>query len=301
MKLIHKSDTASASPYHKSCALSEVHEYTDAGIDLFRQYHINCRRCSGLCCVALYCTKTDGFPENKDAGIPCKHLQGDYMCEIHGSLSSRKLKGCTAYDCFGAGQHITQLMSEKPDWNSISRKEGEMIVQSYLTVMQLHQILWYLTEASIISLINTEKNLLNTLIAEGKKLAEQPLNVLQSLNIESYRERSNKQLKHISKSITATLSGHSVKETGKNYMGKNMQKKNLIGKDFTVSCLIAAGLEQANLYGANFLGADMRDTNIRNTDLSQSLFLTQIQINSAIGSRNTVLPPYLYKPMSWED
>lgn len=70
----------------------------------------------------------------------------------------------------------------------------------------------------------------------------------------------------------------------KDYMGRNMKQTNL---------------EQANLYGANFLGADISDTNICNTDLSECLFLTQIQINSAKGNRNTVLPPYLYKPKLW--
>ena len=67
-----------------------------------------------------------------------------------------------------------------------------------------------------------------------------------------------------------------------------------------MSLLIAANLEEANLLGANFLGADMRDTNIKNTDLSHSLFLTQIQINAAKGNENTVLPPYLYVPISWQ-
>ena len=26
---------------------------------------IDCEKCSGLCCVALFCAKTDGFPEKK--------------------------------------------------------------------------------------------------------------------------------------------------------------------------------------------------------------------------------------------
>lgn len=66
-----------------------------------------------------------------------------------------------------------------------------------------------------------------------------------------------------------------------------------------MSLLIAANLEQANLYGANFLGADMRDANISNTDLSQRLFLTQLQINTAKGNHHTILPSYLHKPETW--
>lgn len=34
----------------------------------------DCSRCSGLCCIALYCFKSDGFPQNKPIGKPCINL-----------------------------------------------------------------------------------------------------------------------------------------------------------------------------------------------------------------------------------
>ncbi|MCD8500650.1 MAG: hypothetical protein LRY71_01920 [Bacillaceae bacterium] len=67
-----------------------------------------CSKCFGLCCVALYFSATEGFPTNKEAGRPCPNLKMDFSCVIHNSLAERGLKGCTAYDCFGAGQKVAQ-------------------------------------------------------------------------------------------------------------------------------------------------------------------------------------------------
>ena len=67
-----------------------------------------------------------------------------------------------------------------------------------------------------------------------------------------------------------------------------------------MACLIAADLRGADVYGANFLGADLRDANLGDTDLSQCLFLTQIQLNAARGNKNTRLPAFLQRPAGWQ-
>jgi uncharacterized protein YjbI with pentapeptide repeats len=48
------------------------------------------------------------------------------------------------------------------------------------------------------------------------------------------------------------------------------------------------------------IGADLRDADVRGADLSESLFLTQAQINAAKGDRATKLPPLLERPFYWE-
>ena len=87
---------------------------------------IACEKCSGICCVALYCTKTDGFPENKEAGIPCKHLKSDFRCAIHTVLANKNMKGCLAYDCFGAGQKVTQHFYPNENWKTNPEKATEI-------------------------------------------------------------------------------------------------------------------------------------------------------------------------------
>lgn len=282
--------------------MSNINELFETNIKLsrFEPYKIKCEKCCGLCCVALYFSKIGGFPEDKNSGIACKNLQNDYKCKIHSKLSANGLKGCMAYDCFGAGQQITRLLSKKPKWRTISAEDNDMIFKAFMTVMQLHHTLWYLTEATILHLPKAEKELLELLLIEGKELTEQPIEVLQNLDIIPFREKANKFLKGICQAVVEGQSDNGETMQSSDYMGKSMKHENLIGKDFSMSLLIAADLEQANLYGANFLGADMRDTNIKNTDLSHCIFLTQMQINSARGNRNTILPTYLYKPLTWE-
>lgn len=273
---------------------------TNADLSIFKPYKIDCENCCGLCCVALYFSKMDGFPEDKTAGIACKNLQQNNTCQIHTQLLKKGLKGCMTYDCFGAGQHATQFLAKKPDWKELSKKDAEMIFKAYMVILQLHQVLWYLTEASILCLPDAEKAQTEVLIAEGKLLGTQCLETLQDFDIEPFREKANTLLKHICTLLAARSHINVLAEQNKNFLGKNMKRKNLTGNDFSMSLLIAANLEQANLYGANFLGADLRDTNIQNTDLSQSLFLTQMQVNAAKGNSSTILPPYLTKPTFWE-
>ena len=62
---------------------------------------IDCEKCFRLCCVALFFSKSDGFPQDKIAGKPCINLQPDFKCSIHKDLRKKGLKGCMSYDCFG--------------------------------------------------------------------------------------------------------------------------------------------------------------------------------------------------------
>ena len=77
-------------------------------MDLISNSKIDCEKCFGFCCSALYFAKAEGFPEDKVAGKPCMNLKEDFKCKIHESLSKKGLKGCTTYECFGAGQKIAQ-------------------------------------------------------------------------------------------------------------------------------------------------------------------------------------------------
>lgn len=277
---------------------------TQVDLSIFEPYKIDCENCCGLCCVVLYFSKLEGFPDDKEAGNACKNLQQDYTCSIHAQLSEQGLKGCMAYDCFGAGQQVTRLLAKMPNWNERSADDTAMIFKAYLKVMQMQQTLWYLAEASLLSLPELEERQIKLLLEEGRIMIKQPLERLQTLDAELFREKANHLLKQICTMINRQYYADGKirmsEDSHKNYMGKNMKRKNLTGQDFSMSLLLAANLEQADLRGANFLGADLRDANLCNTDLSQCLFLTQIQMNSARGNQNTKIPSYLCRPASWE-
>lgn len=268
--------------------------------DIQARLKIDCAKCSGLCCVALYCVKTDGFPADKEAGVPCGHLLPDFRCDIHSELVSKKLRGCLAYDCFGAGQKVTQNSSFDGDWRSPDGK-AEEIFGAFRIVFQLHQIEWYLLEALSLTSDNRIESAIEALISENEEMTSRTANEILRLDIEVYRSKANELLKQVSRTASAQpmCSSDGKANVGKDYIGKDFQRANLNGSDFSMALLIAANLEGCSLHCTNFLGADMRDVNVKNTNLSDSLFLSQMQINSAKGNANTKLPVNLSRPASW--
>src|SRR5829696_9664565 len=106
----------------------------------------DCSRCAGLCCVAPAFARSADFAIDKPAGVACPNLQADFRCGIHAVLRDRGFPGCEVFDCFGAGQQLTQVTFAGRSW----RETPEVAAAQFavLPVMrQLHEILWYLTEA----------------------------------------------------------------------------------------------------------------------------------------------------------
>ncbi len=266
-------------------------------IRLYDELSIDCMKCSGLCCVALYCAKSDGFPSNKPAGKPCEYLLNDFQCAIHAELKERKMKGCLAYDCFGAGQKATRLYPQNVNWLTHPKQAIE-IFNVFHILFQLHQYLWYLLEA--MKVVEDESTILaiERLIDEILRVTGLDPRGLVDYDSQEIKSSVDQILKEVS---FKNQSGVQKKNKNKNYLGKNFKGMNLENSDFTMALMIGANLEGCTLDGANFLGADLRDANFNNTDLSESLFLTQMQINSAIGNKQTVLPIRLVCPTSWDD
>lgn len=256
--------------------------------ELFEQMRIRCDMCSGLCCVALYFSKLDGFPEHKKEGVACSHLQDNFLCNIHACLTQRKLTGCLRYDCFGAGQLVTKNIYSSYTWKET--KNPKEIFEVFQVVYQLQEIVWYLSEASMLSI----ETRIDELIHEGLELTKQTPQAILSFDIERYRQDANVILKSICSRI-----GCFQPTSQKMFFGKDFQKKDLSRNDFSMATLIGANLSGCKLYGTNFIGADVRDTKVYNTDLSECIFLTQRQVNSMIGNLHTKLPSYLQTPTHW--
>jgi uncharacterized protein YjbI with pentapeptide repeats len=86
---------------------------------------------------------------------------------------------------------------------------------------------------------------------------------------------------------------------GADLMGAKLRGADLRGANLRGAYLIAADLRDADLRVADLIGADFRDADLRGADLTESIFLTQAQINAAKGDANTKLPPSLTRPMHW--
>jgi len=245
--------------------------------DIIEELKIRCEDCSGLCCVALYCMKSDGFPANKAAGVPCKHLMPDFRCNMHSRLAEKNMKGCLSYDCFGAGQKVTQLCYPDKNWQSHPEKADE-IFQVFIKVYRLHQMAWYLLES--LSLTLDEKLIaeIHQLIELNQRMTWEPPEKILTSDMDGYKARVNDVLKQVSSNV----------------------KTRHQGKDYSMKMMLGATLNGAKLNKSNFLGTDIRDANLRNADLSDCIFLTQMQINSAKGNSGTKLPDRLTRPPFWE-
>src|SRR5829696_6723746 len=116
-------------------------------VDARDRLRADCSRCAGLCCVAPAFAASADFAIDKPAGVACPNLQSDFRCGIHAQLRERGFPGCTVFDCFGAGQRITQETFGGRSW----REAPELAAAQFavLPVMrQLHEVLWYLSEAA---------------------------------------------------------------------------------------------------------------------------------------------------------
>jgi len=255
---------------------------------------INCKDCSGLCCVALYFNQSDGFPENKKAEKPCVNLNNDYTCKIYTQLESKGLKGCIAYDCFGAGQKVTQEWKSKGTWNSNNLIKQD-IFKSFEMNQLLNQIMWYLLEAYTIC-DDSDINRIKHLILENINYTKKEPKELLSCEIETYRTNVNVELKQLTMKI-AKLSKNKI--DSKFQFEKDYSNQDLSYMDFTMAYLIGSNLDGCKLRYTNFLGTDLRDVSIKNTDLSESIFLTQFQVNSMLGNKHTLLPDGLTYPSRW--
>jgi hypothetical protein len=106
----------------------------------------DCARCFALCCVALPFAASVDFAVAKDAGQPCANLRVDFRCGIHAHLREKGFSGCTVFDCFGAGQKVSQVTFGGQDWRRSPRTARQMF-EVFPVMRHLHELLWYIAEA----------------------------------------------------------------------------------------------------------------------------------------------------------
>lgn len=277
--------------------------------DLFRDLKIDCKNCFGLCCVSLYFSKSEGFPTDKEAKEPCINLEPDFRCKVHSKLLDKGLKGCISYDCFGAGQKVSRDIYKEKDWLQNPELANE-IFEVFCIINKLHEMLWYLKSIFSAEELNGNpiKNELERLIKETENLTNlNPLSIL-NIDIVSQRYTVNSILK---KARDVLIEGNAkVKNpplgakkeiAGRlDLIGRDLKKTSLNELDLAGALLMAADVRGNNLKHTNLIGADLRDADIRGANLSQSLFITQGQVNTAIGDSTTILPPWIDRPANWE-
>ncbi|AZB41709.1 pentapeptide repeat-containing protein [Bacillus sp. FJAT-42376] len=260
------------------------------------QLQADCENCFGLCCVALPYAKSADFPIDKDGGTPCRNLQADYRCGIHQALREKGFKGCTVFECFGAGQKVSQVTYGGNDWRDHPDTAKEMF-EVFPIMQQLHEMLGYLHEALNRKETESIYRDLQAALEQTAALTELDPESIISLNVPAHRSIVNELLIRTSELVRKNTARKKHKKL--DYIGAKLKGANLKGASLRGALLIAADLRNADIRLADMIGADLRDADLSGADLRGSIFLTQVQVNSARGDGETKLPEGLNKPLHW--
>jgi uncharacterized protein YjbI with pentapeptide repeats len=265
----------------------------------------DCGSCFGLCCVALAFERSADFPVDKDAGDPCVHLDDGFGCSIHARLRDEGYRGCTVYDCFGAGQQVSQVTFGGVSWRDDPASSAAMFAA--LPVMrQLHEMLWYLTEVAgrLAADHPDHPDGLDDLRDEVARLTARTVELtltdaahLDDIDLPAHRDVVSPVLQRVSALVREPFDGPDHR--GAPLLGAKLRRARLRGADLRGSLLIAADLRDADLRASDLLGADLRDARLEGADLTGCLYLTQSQLGSARGDGATRLPPALRRPAHW--
>ncbi|MFF4425129.1 pentapeptide repeat-containing protein [Streptomyces sp. NPDC001549] len=258
----------------------------------------DCANCFALCCVALPFAKSNDFAMNKPAGTPCKNLRQDFRCGIHTRLRDKGFQGCTVFDCFGAGQQVSQVTFGGRDWRTHPGTSRQMF-EVFPVLRQLHELLFYVSQALALPAAAPVHADLRRALAETGEWTRADAQALADLDVGPLRQQINTLLLKTSELVRAKVPGRKKNHRGADLMGARLSGADLRGANLRGAYLIAADLTRADLRTADLIGADLRDTNLRGADLRDAIFLTQPQLNAAQGDPTTHIPPTLTRPTHW--
>lgn len=278
--------------------MSELPADSQQSTDARQSLRADCSRCVGLCCVAPAFSVSADFAIDKPAGQSCPNLLADSRCGIHDDLRSRGFAGCVVFDCFGAGQQITQVTFAGQDWRQ-SPATATSMFGAFTVMRQLHEVLWYLVEAQTLVPRGPLRTEIDRARERTRDIAGTGGDHLAAFDATTYRQEIGVLLGRISDTLRAA-----VRDPAKDHRGADLIEAKLMGADLRGASLrgaylIGADLRGADLRQADLLGADLRAADVRAANLSTGIFLTQPQLEAARGDATTAIPPVLTRPSHW--
>lgn len=260
----------------------------------------DCSSCFALCCVAPAFAASADFAVDKPAGKACRNLKPDFGCGIHAGLREQGFRGCTVYDCFGAGQRVSQVTFGGRDWRAAPASARQMF-EVFPVVRDLHELLYYLTEALELPAAAEVHGELRAALDRTRALTLERLDALLRVEVPALRAEVNVLLLRASELARAGVKGAGKRKEhrGADLVGAKLRAADLRGANLRGAYLIGADLRGADLSGADVIGADLRGADLRGARLTGALFLIQSQLDAAVGDAATVLPPGLNRPAHW--
>jgi len=255
----------------------------------------DCSRCFGLCCVVPAFSASADFAIDKPARTPCPNLGEGFGCRIHAELRPRGFAGCTAYDCFGAGQRVSQVTSGGVDWRAAPDRAPALFA-AFTVVRELHELRSHLGEARRLvagTPLGSEAELLDAEVEDAA--AGTPVE-LAHVDLAALGARVGEVLACVSATVRAT-GGEDLARA--DLVGADLRGRDLRSATLRGALLLGADLRGCELDRTDLLGADLRGARLGGADLAVALFLTRPQVGAALGDAATVLPPGVPRPAHW--
>ncbi|MFT4164307.1 MAG: pentapeptide repeat-containing protein [Microlunatus sp.] len=259
----------------------------------------DCANCFGLCCVALAFAVSADFPFDKPAGEPCPNLDDQDACRVHAQLRTRGFKGCTVFDCFGAGQKTSRHTFAGRSWRDDDETRTAMFA-AFPIIRRLHELLWYLDQAiTLVEAAGRDATPWQQRFEGVRELSDLPGARVLELDVDAEYDRTRSLLIHASE-----LARQQVPKPERSRRRQLGPQSNLMGArlaraDLRGVCLRGSTLIAADLSGARLARCDLRDADLSGADLEDAIYLTQMQVNSARGDTTTRLPPGFQRPSHW--
>jgi uncharacterized protein YjbI with pentapeptide repeats len=252
----------------------------------------------GLCCVALAFARSADFAFDKAAGDPCRNLLADHRCAIHTDLRATGMAGCTTYDCFGAGQHVTGTTFAGRTWRD-GPDTGAAMFAAFGVMRRLHEALWYLACARALDLPRELAGEVRRLRSRIEGATTGSAADLAALDVDGLWADMADLALRASAHTRARVRGPRPEHRGADLVGADLRGADLRGANLRGAAVIGADLRGARLHRADVIGADLRGADVRGTDLADVLFLTQPQLAAATGDSQTRIPDGLTLPAHW--
>jgi hypothetical protein len=263
-----------------------------------RELAADCSRCAALCCVGPAFAASADFAVDKPAGRPCLNLREDFRCGIHARLRESGFRGCTVYDCFGAGQRVTAgtrtADGAATDWGR-SPDVAPAMFAALATTRVLHELLWYLRAALELPATAPLHAHLRAAYDETDALADGPPEQVADVDAGAHRDRVNGLLLEASELARAGVRGRDAGRAGEDLrgavlVGADLRGADLRGASLRGAVLVGADLRGARLERADLTGADLRGARVDAQGLRDTLFVTDAQRAAVLAEEGPTAP-----------
>lgn len=156
----------------------------------------DCSRCDALCCVSLAFDRGESFSFDKQADVPCQHLLATNRCKIHETLKARGHAGCGTFDCYGAGQRVTQVLFRGVSWRSDTSTRRAMFA-AFRDLRHVHELRVLLSEAGRLELGFHHAELRARLLRQLQPEAGLSLESLRALDISALHAQTHALLREL--------------------------------------------------------------------------------------------------------